>query len=188
MSGTPPPAGLAVEVGGTSIRAAVVGPQGDLVQPVARADTPNHLDGRDHGDLQETVLAAMQQLAAGVLDGAGPDSVCVAYPGPMDAAGHVLATPTVLAVNKSSPYRTFAELVTAARADPGKLTLGSGGGGTPALTAGASAAAPASAAPVEAEAFPWHDPAISLEEGLTHTYHWIEKQVKSSQPVAAHAA
>jgi tripartite-type tricarboxylate transporter receptor subunit TctC len=40
----------------------------------------------------------------------------------------LVATPTVLAVNKSSPYRTFAELVAAARADPGKLTLGSGGG------------------------------------------------------------
>jgi len=32
------------------------------------------------------------------------------------------------------------------------------------------------------------EPAISLEEGLTHTYHWIEKQVKSKQAVAAHAA
>jgi C7-cyclitol 7-kinase len=104
VSGGVPSAGLAVEVGGTSIRAAAVGPQGDLVQPVARADTPNHLDGRDHDDLQETVLAAMQHLAAGVLDGAGPDSVCVAYPGPIDATGHVLATPTVL----GAPKRPFA--------------------------------------------------------------------------------
>jgi glucokinase len=96
VSSAGPNAALAVEVGGTSIRAAAVGPRGGLVEPVARADTPNHLDGRDHGDLQETVLAAMQQLAAGVLDGAGPDSVCVAYPGPIDAEGHVLATPTVL--------------------------------------------------------------------------------------------
>jgi tripartite-type tricarboxylate transporter receptor subunit TctC len=40
----------------------------------------------------------------------------------------LVATPTVLAVNKSSPYRTLAELVAAAHAEPGKLTMGSGGG------------------------------------------------------------
>jgi tripartite-type tricarboxylate transporter receptor subunit TctC len=40
----------------------------------------------------------------------------------------LVATPTVLAVNKSSPYRTLADLVAAAQAEPGKLTLGSGGG------------------------------------------------------------
>jgi len=40
----------------------------------------------------------------------------------------LVATPTVLAVNKSSPYRTFGQLVAAAQAEPGKLTLGSGGG------------------------------------------------------------
>jgi tripartite-type tricarboxylate transporter receptor subunit TctC len=40
----------------------------------------------------------------------------------------LVAAPTVLAVNKSSPYRTLADLVAAARAQPGKLTVGSGGG------------------------------------------------------------
>jgi tripartite-type tricarboxylate transporter receptor subunit TctC len=40
----------------------------------------------------------------------------------------LVATPTVLAVNKSSPYRTLADLVAAAQAEPGKLTVGSGGG------------------------------------------------------------
>jgi tripartite-type tricarboxylate transporter receptor subunit TctC len=40
----------------------------------------------------------------------------------------LVATPTVLAVNKTSPYRTLADLVGAAQAQPGKLTLGSGGG------------------------------------------------------------
>lgn len=40
----------------------------------------------------------------------------------------LVATPTVLAVNKSSPYRTLADLVAAAHAEPGKLTVGSGGG------------------------------------------------------------
>lgn len=40
----------------------------------------------------------------------------------------LVATPTVLAVNKSSPYRTFGDIVAAAQAEPGKLTVGSGGG------------------------------------------------------------
>jgi tripartite-type tricarboxylate transporter receptor subunit TctC len=40
----------------------------------------------------------------------------------------LVATPTVLAVNQTSPYRTLADLVAAAQAQPGKLTLGSGGG------------------------------------------------------------
>ena len=40
----------------------------------------------------------------------------------------LVATPTMLAVNKSSPYRTLGDLVAAAQAEPGKLTIGSGGG------------------------------------------------------------
>ena len=40
----------------------------------------------------------------------------------------LVATPTVLAVNKSSPYRTLGDLVAAAQAEPGRLTVGSGGG------------------------------------------------------------
>jgi tripartite-type tricarboxylate transporter receptor subunit TctC len=40
----------------------------------------------------------------------------------------LVATPTVLAVNKASPWRTLADFVAAATAEPGKVTLGSGGG------------------------------------------------------------
>jgi nucleoside-diphosphate-sugar epimerase len=37
------------------------------------------------------------------------------------------------------------------------------------------------------EVLKW-EPAISLEEGLTHTYHWIEKQVRAKHSVAPLAA
>ena len=37
----------------------------------------------------------------------------------------LVATPTMLAVNKASPLRTLADFVAAARAEPGKLTVGS---------------------------------------------------------------
>jgi tripartite-type tricarboxylate transporter receptor subunit TctC len=40
----------------------------------------------------------------------------------------LVATPTVLAVNTASPWRTLADFVRAAQAEPGKLTVGSVGG------------------------------------------------------------
>src|SRR4051812_11335312 len=40
------------------------------------------------------------------------------------------ATPMVLVVNAASPYRTLADLLSAARAKPGELSLGSGGPGS----------------------------------------------------------
>ena len=37
------------------------------------------------------------------------------------------------------------------------------------------------------EVLKW-EPVISLEQGLTHTYNWIEKQVRAKLPVVALAA
>jgi tripartite-type tricarboxylate transporter receptor subunit TctC len=43
---------------------------------------------------------------------------------------YLVRSPTLFVVNSASPYRTFADLVTAARASPGGLTLASSGPGT----------------------------------------------------------
>src|SRR5437870_4041967 len=43
---------------------------------------------------------------------------------------HLAATPMVLVVNGTSPYRSLAEFIDAARAKPGELSLGSGGPGS----------------------------------------------------------
>jgi tripartite-type tricarboxylate transporter receptor subunit TctC len=43
---------------------------------------------------------------------------------------HLAATPMVLVVNGTSPYRSLADLIAAARARPGELSLGSGGPGS----------------------------------------------------------
>jgi tripartite-type tricarboxylate transporter receptor subunit TctC len=43
---------------------------------------------------------------------------------------HLVSSPSVIVVHSSSPYRTFTELLEAARAKPGQLTLGSVGPGT----------------------------------------------------------
>jgi len=40
----------------------------------------------------------------------------------------LVATPTMLAVNKASPWRTLADFVAAAQKEPGKITVGSVGG------------------------------------------------------------
>jgi tripartite-type tricarboxylate transporter receptor subunit TctC len=42
---------------------------------------------------------------------------------------HLAATPMVIVVNAAAPYRSLADLLDAARAKPGELTLGSGGPG-----------------------------------------------------------
>jgi tripartite-type tricarboxylate transporter receptor subunit TctC len=44
---------------------------------------------------------------------------------------HLVSSPGVFAVNSASPYRTFADLIEAARARPGALTFASVGPGTP---------------------------------------------------------
>jgi len=43
---------------------------------------------------------------------------------------HLAATPMVIVVNTAAPYRSLADLLDAARAKPGELTLGSGGPGS----------------------------------------------------------
>jgi tripartite-type tricarboxylate transporter receptor subunit TctC len=43
---------------------------------------------------------------------------------------HLAATPMVIVVNGSSPYRSLADLLNAARGKPGELSLGSGGPGS----------------------------------------------------------
>jgi tripartite-type tricarboxylate transporter receptor subunit TctC len=48
-----------------------------------------------------------------------------------EAICHLVNSPTVLVVNSASPYRTLADLLSAARAKPGTLTLASVGPGTP---------------------------------------------------------
>lgn len=94
---------LVVEVGGTSVRAARFDPARRTLDRRRSAPTPNHLDG-ERADLQEAVLARMVDLAADVLRGDRPAIVAVAYPGPLDEAGRVLATPTVLGPGGGRPF------------------------------------------------------------------------------------
>jgi tripartite-type tricarboxylate transporter receptor subunit TctC len=44
---------------------------------------------------------------------------------------HLVSSPTIIVVNSASPYRTLADLIAAARARPGEVTLASVGPGSP---------------------------------------------------------
>jgi tripartite-type tricarboxylate transporter receptor subunit TctC len=50
--------------------------------------------------------------------------------GEFEPVCHLAATPMVIVVSAASPYRNLADLINAARAKPGELTLGSGGPGS----------------------------------------------------------
>lgn len=86
---------LVVEVGGTSMRAARFDAVRRRLELRCAAPTPNHLDGANP-DPRQAVFDGMRSLAARVLDGDEPAVVAVAYPGPLNEAGSVLAAPTVL--------------------------------------------------------------------------------------------
>jgi predicted NBD/HSP70 family sugar kinase len=86
---------LAVEVGGTSLRAACISPRGEMLGEPLTAAAPNHLD--DGGPrLLEAILAAVGDLAGKALGARQPRVAVVAYPGPIDDHGNVLAMPTLL--------------------------------------------------------------------------------------------
>jgi predicted NBD/HSP70 family sugar kinase len=95
---------LVLEVGGTTLRAALFAPGSHALTNRRSALTPNHLDRVDEPDLQGDVLAELSLLATGVLDGALPRLVAIAYPGPIDEKGRVLAAPTVLGRPAGEPF------------------------------------------------------------------------------------
>lgn len=85
---------LVMEVGGSNLRAARFDPSTRSLVDVRRRPTPNHLGGA--GDVQGEALQALRRLAGETLGEDTPTTVGVAYPGPVGAAGTVLATPTLL--------------------------------------------------------------------------------------------
>lgn len=94
---------LAIEVGGTTMRAARLTPDGSRVESVLTRPTPS-ITSRGAGPDDEPgtasehaqVLAAAAALGKEALRGRQPAAVGVAYPGPMDGQGRVIAAPTVL--------------------------------------------------------------------------------------------
>src|SRR5436309_657305 len=88
---------LVFDIGGTSFRAAsYVAAEGRIANAV-RMVTPSHwvAANRTMTNIWRELCSMMEAVARPVLDGGEPDAVAVAFPGPIDPHGHLLAAPTV---------------------------------------------------------------------------------------------
>lgn len=97
---------LVFDVGGTTTRAGLFDPARSRLVRWASAPTPNHLDFPEapFERLRDQLLALMQRLGDSL---AGDDLVTrvdVAFAGPIDASGNVLAAPTVWGALQRRPF------------------------------------------------------------------------------------
>jgi len=99
-------AGLVFDIGGTKTRAGLFDPARSTLIRSVQAPTPNHLDFPESSfeQLREQLLLLMQRLGDELVDSRSLDRIDVAFAGPIDAAGNVLAAPTVWGTRQSSPH------------------------------------------------------------------------------------
>jgi predicted NBD/HSP70 family sugar kinase len=98
--------GLVFDIGGTKTRAGLFDPaRSTLIRSVCAA-TPNHLQHPESSfeQLREQLLSLMQRLGDELIDCRSLDRIDVAFAGPIDASGKVLAAPTVWGTRLASPY------------------------------------------------------------------------------------
>ncbi len=88
---------LVFDVGGTSLRCGVYSRETRDVSGVRRRPTPSieTMPRCDGDSIRARLYAQMESLAAEVLPARTPAGVAVAFPGPVDSRGRVLAAPTV---------------------------------------------------------------------------------------------
>lgn len=103
---------LVFDIGGTKTRAGVFDSRSSALVRSATAATPNHLDhpGASFEELRERLLAVMRGLASELLGNGTIEAVNVAFAGPVDPAGCVLAAPTIWGSRQSAPLRLDREL------------------------------------------------------------------------------
>jgi glucokinase len=91
------PVVLVAEVGGTNLRTARFDPVTRTLLNRRQALSPSYLStGGSPEDVLDRLLRTLSRLGSESLQGQRADVVSVAYPGPIDRDGDVLATPTVL--------------------------------------------------------------------------------------------
>lgn len=86
MPGVVEPIILVFDIGGTFMRAGLYDAGSGTVRRIRRSETSRGGD---------TLYDAMAGLGSAVLEGSSPSIVAVAFPGPIDCAGRVLAAPTL---------------------------------------------------------------------------------------------
>jgi C7-cyclitol 7-kinase len=98
-------ASLVFDIGGTKTRAGLFDPKRATLERTSCAPTPNHLDEprATFEELHEALLSLMQRLGDELAPGDDVDDVGVAFAGPIDPAGLVLAAPTIWGTRLRSP-------------------------------------------------------------------------------------
>jgi C7-cyclitol 7-kinase len=88
---------LVFDIGGTNLRAAVYDPATDVIGRVRVRSTPSSqvLGVEMPANVETALYREMLDLAADALGGSVPRLVSVAFPGPIDREGNLLAAPTV---------------------------------------------------------------------------------------------
>jgi C7-cyclitol 7-kinase len=104
--------GIAVfDVGGTNLRGALYHAEGDRISREIRRPTRSRWDHPDSSPrlLQDELLRALRELTEAIA-GDRPQALAVAFPGPVDARGRVLAAPTVWGPPAGEPFELQAVL------------------------------------------------------------------------------
>jgi len=104
---------LVFDIGGTKTRAGLFDcSQSSLIRSVCGA-TPNHLDfpGSSFEELCERLVSLMHRLAGEIVEGPAVTEINIAFAGPIDPSGNVLAAPTIWGTRLTRPYRLSEDIV-----------------------------------------------------------------------------
>jgi 2-epi-5-epi-valiolone synthase len=95
---------LVFDVGGTNLRAALYHPVSNSLSQIMSRPTPNHwtMPGSTIAEISKRLLEEMRALSIDVLEDRQPSTVSVAFAGPTDLQGKVLAAPTVWGASEQS--------------------------------------------------------------------------------------
>jgi 3-dehydroquinate synthetase/predicted NBD/HSP70 family sugar kinase len=104
---------LVFDVGGTNLRAALYHPASNSLSQITSRSTPNHwtMPGATVVEIRKRLLQEMHALSIEVLEGRQPSTVSIAFAGPTDPQGKVLAAPTVWGASEQ-PIDLITELTT----------------------------------------------------------------------------
>ena len=103
---------LVFDVGGTNVRSAIYHPTSNSLSHLISRSTANHWTMPDAtaDDIRQRLLRDMRALSREVLKDEQPAFVSVAFPGPLDKQGRVLAAPTVWGSLQDKPIEFISDL------------------------------------------------------------------------------
>jgi predicted NBD/HSP70 family sugar kinase len=103
---------LVFDVGGTTLRAALYEAGSTSVDRIVTASTPNvvRMAAATMEEIRDRLLDEMWRLGKEILWGQMPEIVSVAFPGPIDGRGRVLAAPTIWGASPGQPLDLISHL------------------------------------------------------------------------------